>query len=357
MENTDAIIDCDIHPFPNESYPLEPFIPANLRLAVDQHQDSRPTHGYINPFGVKRRDVERSDPEVLKAEIFDRYGTAYGVLAPPGLSVSVSHAIPVANGMAEAYNNWTIEYFLEDDPRFLGSVSINTADPKAAAAEIRRAGEHPRMVQVCVGGESEMLYGHPLYDPIFEACQEMGLVFALHPGSEGSISPSTPIGRPRSYAEWHTGLPMSFQAQLINMVLEGVFERFPELKLLLIEGGFGWLPHVVWRMDKNFKALRTTLPWLKRLPSQYVREHVRLTSQPLEEPGRVADLVNMFEMIHAEETLCYSSDFPHWDMDDPYRAFPRGIGETLRKRIFYDNAAELYGLPARSPKDGGSHGS
>lgn len=338
------IIDCDTHPYPNDSYPIEPFIPDAARLAIEQHQDSRPTHGFVNPFGLLRRDVTSSDPDVLRERVLDGYDVDYAVLISPGLSVSITPAVPVASAMAQAYNDWIIECFLEKDPRFLAAVSVNLSDPEAAVREIHRAGEHPQMVQICVTGEAELLYGHPMYGPVFEACQEKELVVALHPGPEGSITPSTPVGRPRSYAEWHSGLPMTYQAQVINMVMEGVFERYPGIKVLLIEGGIAWLPHVMWRMDKNFKALRTTLPWLKRLPSEYVVDHIRLTTQPLEEPGSAQLFANLLEMVRAEKTLCFSSDFPHWDMDDPYRAFPRGLDEALQRRIFSENAAELYGL-------------
>jgi predicted TIM-barrel fold metal-dependent hydrolase len=205
-------------------------------------------------------------------------------------------------------------------------------------------------VQVVVTGESTNLYGHRFYHPVYEACVEMGVAFAMHPGSEGSLTPNTPVGAPTSYFEWHSMLPLTFMAHAASFVSEGVFEKFPSLKVVLVEGGFGWLPHLMWRMDKNFKALRSTLPWLKRLPSEYIVENIRITTQPIEEPERPEQLLQLFEMMHAEKTVCFASDFPHWDFDDPHRVFPTRMAPELKARIFYSNAAEMYGLPSYEEK-------
>jgi predicted TIM-barrel fold metal-dependent hydrolase len=130
-----------------------------------------------------------------------------------------------------------------------------------------------------------------------------------------------------------------------SLVCEGVFEKFPSLRFVGIEGGLAWLPHLMWRMDKNYKALRDTTPWLKRLPSEYIVEHVRLTTQPIEEPGRRDELAQVLAMMSAEKTVLFSSDYPHWDNDDPNRVLRR-LSPDVRARILGGTAAELYGLEA-----------
>jgi uncharacterized protein len=346
------IIDCDIHVYANDKCPLAPFIPARFREALSFKQNSSPGHGYANPFGVDRRDLECETPADVVRLHLDPLGITYGVLQPqPGYAVSMIHAQDVANTMAQAGNDWQIETYLRHDPRFLGSVCVNLGDPRAAAAEIRRVGGHPQMVQVITCGEQVHLFGHRAYDPVYEACCEMGLAFAAHPGAEGSLNSSTPVGRPSSYFEWHNSLPLTFQAHVGSLVAEGTFEKFPELHVVLVEGGVSWLAPLLWRMDKNFKALRSTLPWLRELPSEYVLRHCRLTTQPIEEPSNPEFLVQMYAMLKAERTVCFSTDFPHWDFDDPRRAFPSRLPQSLKDRILYDNAAELYGLPARKPAE------
>ena len=343
------IIDCDIHVYPNAACPLEPFIPARFREAISFRQNSGPSHGYANPFGVDRRDLEAATPADVARLHLDPLGITYGVLQPqPGYAVGLIHAIDVASALAQAANDWQIATYLEKDPRFLGSVCLNMADPRAAAAEIRRVGAHPRMVQTITCGESLHLFGHRSYDPVYEACCELGLPFAVHPGTEGSLHSSTPVGRPSSYFEWHNSLPLTYQAHIGSLVAEGTFEKFPELRVVLVEGGVSWLAPLLWRMDKNFKALRSTVPWLKEPPSAYVLRHCRLTTQPVEEPENPEHLLQLYAMLQAERTLCFSTDFPHWDFDDPRRAFPSRLPRETKDRILYDNAAELYGLPARA---------
>jgi predicted TIM-barrel fold metal-dependent hydrolase len=103
------------------------------------------------------------------------------------------------------------------------------------------------------------------------------------------------------------------------------------------------MPHVMWRLDKNWKALRSECPWLTQKPSEIIVEHFRLTTQPIEEPDDDKHLLQIFEMMDAAHTLMFSSDYPHWDFDSPQQAFPR-LPADLKRRIFAENARELYGL-------------
>ena len=149
-------------------------------------------------------------------------------------------------------------------------------------------------------------------------------------------------GTPTYYVEWHTGLSQVFQANLISLVCHGVFERFPNLKVVMTEGGLGWIPDVLWRLDKNVKGLRDEVPWIKRLPSEYVVDHVRFTSQPLPEPKRRHHLHVLCEIARADRTLMFSSDYPHWDFDDPRHALT-ALPAEIRQRVKVDNAVETYG--------------
>jgi len=340
------ILDCDVHcnPYMESPEGLNRYIPDRYRTAIDLHMAGQPGHGYSNPGGqVQRTDCTYQSPEDLERDHLDRYAITYAVLQPqPTTDFGLKHSIDLGNVFCRAGNDWLVETYLDRSPRYLGSICVNPNDPAAAAAEIERLGDHPQMVQVVVPGEAAFLYGHRYYHPIYEACERKQLVFAVHPGAEGSYRSSTSVGRPSSYFEWHCSLPQTFMAHATSLVLEGVFEKFPGLKVLLTEGGYGWLAPLMWRMDKNFKALRATTPWLRETPSAYVRRHIRLTTQPVEEPANPAHALQMMEMVGARETLCFSSDYPHWDFDDPFRAFPSRIPAELMERILWGNAWDLY---------------
>jgi uncharacterized protein len=86
------------------------------------------------------------------------------------------------------------------------------------------------------------------------------------------------------------------------------------------------------------------VPWVKRLPSEYIRDNVRATTQPMEYPENPDDLYRMFELIGSDAFLVFSTDYPHWDFDDPARVFPKSFPKALRHKILYDNARDFYGL-------------
>lgn len=353
-ESRSPIIDCDVHQTfrePSEvTQYLDPYFrPRGIQLV---------STGFHSPVGLFRGDAspERggppgSCPETICRQHLDAYGIDYAVLTGSGiLAVGIAPEIDYGTALARAYNEWLISYWLDRDPRFLGALLINPQDPPRAADEIRRVGRHPKMVQVLMTSATRIPYGQRFYHPIYRAAEEMGLPVAIHPGNEGRAlaNPPSAAGWPTSYLEWHTNLSQNSMAQVASIVLEGVFELFPKLKFVCIEGGFGWMPHLMWRMDKNWKALRSLSPWLKRAPSEYIIEHVRLTTQPIEEPERPEHLLQIFEMMHAERTVLFSSDYPHWDNDSPFRIL-ENFSADLRERIFYRSAQELYRLPDPEP--------
>jgi predicted TIM-barrel fold metal-dependent hydrolase len=345
-----ALVDCDVHHTWRDEAEVAEYLPDHYR----DRGVSVPGGLWSTPISFMREDAipedgnpAGSDPGLMKEQLLDRYGIDYAVLCSasnPG-ALGVTPNADYAMELATAYNKWLIERWLDDDERFLGSLMVAPQTPRRAAEEIRKRGSHPQIAQVQMSSISRSPYGGRQYWPIYEAAEEMGLPVALHIGQEakGFSFPQTAAGYPGTYFGRHVLNAASFQGQLVSMVLEGVFVEFPDLRLVLIEGGFSWLPYIRWRLDKNWKALQEQVPWLEQPPSEYITDHVRFTTQPVPEPKDPDLLLQMFDMIDAEETLLFASDYPHWDADDPQYAFPP-MPDSLERAVFSENARELYGL-------------
>lgn len=350
------LIDADVHNALASPNDLLPFLPKYWRETVKAHGLDIPWAGYSSPVGVLREDARPdeggggpgSSPAFLMKDHMDRYHIDYAILTGSGmLSLSLHDDPDYASTLASALNEWLVATWLAFSPRFRGSIIVNHSDPAAAAREIRKWGGHPQISQVLMASGSSRLFGQRFFHPIYEAAAEQGLPVAVHPGSEGAgTAPNvTPAGRPTRYFEWHNILPINYMAHVNSLVCEGVFEKFPTLKFVAIEGGIAWLPHLMWRMDKNYKALRAQTPWLKKLPSEYIRQHLHVTTQPTEETEKPDHLLQIFEMINAPGMIMFSSDYPHWDFDNPKMALPP-LPKEMKERIYWKNAAELYRLTA-----------
>ncbi|MCQ6268105.1 amidohydrolase [Fictibacillus sp. WQ 8-8] len=345
-----GIIDCDVHPHPSDYNVIKSYMSEPWR---SRFNGNGKRGIYDNPIHVNRLDSVTphggypcSDPSYMREQLLDEYGINYAILLPRAFATKYPSP-DFATVVASAFNDWLADVWLDnnnEDGRCKGSITVAHQDPQAAAKEIDRWAGHPHMVQVMMDSGARAPFGQRQYYPIYEACERNGFPIALHPGTEG-VGPNeimTP-GYPTTYIEWHTGLMLSFQAHLISFITEGVFERFPGLKLVLVEGGSAWLPPLLWRLDAEWKPLREEVPWVKKRPSEYILEHVRITSQPLENPDNREHLLQMFEMMDAKNILMFSSDYPHWDFDSPTRSFPK-LPEDLKRRIFFENARELYNL-------------
>jgi predicted TIM-barrel fold metal-dependent hydrolase len=160
----------------------------------------------------------------------------------------------------------------------------------------------------------------------------------------------TPVGFPAYHVEVLPNWIFTYISHVTSMVFEGVFERYPNLKLVAIEGGCEWLAPLTWRLDRQWEELGAEIPQCTRRPSELIREHVRAATQPLCEPQGRGDLTRFLEWAGAEETVVFSSDYPHYDFDAaPWVS--QQLPEAWRHRVMASNALETYNLPAERPRD------
>jgi predicted TIM-barrel fold metal-dependent hydrolase len=350
------MIDCDVHVEIGDVEEILAYVePAQRDWFRAQAQPlGLPGYPWVHPQSFFRQDLEHepgrlpgSSVEEARRDVLEALGADVGILNPDdAITVSLMASPYRAAELARAHNEWIRERWLDPEPRFRGAIVCAAQDPLAAAAEIRRVAEDERFVQVVLGGGSERPYGEPRYLPIFEAAAECSLPVAIHSGGEGLglAAPPGGAGAPTFYLEWHTlGSAGSIMAHLVSLVANGVFERLPSLRVLLLEGGIAWLPGILWRLDTNWRGLRMDTPWLERKPSEVVREHIRFTTQPLEHTdGHDEILFRSLEAVGAPGILCFASDYPHWDFDDPAFMLKR-LPESWREPVMHGNAAALYG--------------
>jgi hypothetical protein len=244
--------------------------------------------------------------------------------------------------LTRAMNTWQVERWIRQEPRLRASVLVAQEDTEGAVAEIDARGGNSNFTQILLLPRTDEPLGRRRYWPIFEAAVRNNLPITIHVGGTGG-HPSTAGGWSSYYMEEHNMVAQAMQAVLASLVFEGVFERFPKLRIVIMEGGLGWIPSLCARMDKNWKRMRSEVPQVKRPPSEYVREHVWFTTQPMEEPGSSAALIDLFDRI-GWDRLLFATDYPHWDFDDPRTAFKANLTAAQRHQLLYGNARIFYGL-------------
>jgi len=344
-----GIIDADVHEMIGNPLDFAEYIKEPWRGRV--HNDN--WMGYSIPYswpttgGLARPDARPangmragSDLGLMQSQHLDEFGIDKAILTGLLYPSEFKTQPEFAAGIAHAYNDWLIDNWLDRDPRLLGSVCVAIQRPEEAAREIDRVAAHPQIVQVILPVVSNDVFGREYYHPVYAAAQRNNLAVGFHQGA----NVETAVGLPPYYIEWHTAIEQAWQSQLIGLVVHGVFDKFPDLRVAMIESSWTWLPHLMWRFDHNYRSLRREIPWVTRLPSDIIRERVKFTTQPMELAENPEHLLQAFDMVGNDSFLMFSSDYPHWDFDSPARALPTSFGPELRQKIFRDNAAAFYGL-------------
>jgi predicted TIM-barrel fold metal-dependent hydrolase len=295
-----------------------------------------------------------SDPALLIEHLLEQRGSERVVLGhQEGL---LSAGLPLsyeARAVVRALNDWTAKEWLERDSRLYGHILIASGMPEEAVAEIKRVGENDRFVAVALGANGlNRPFGHPAYHPIYQAAADLGLPVVVQVGADNvadlGTSP-TAVGLNTTYTEYTAMAAAPLMSHITSFFTGGVFDLFPTLKILVVGGGLAWIPQYVWRLDWNYKMVRRVeVPWSKRMPSEYLTEHVRWTTYSMETPRRQDQLDTVLELIPSvEETLVYASGYPYADGLAAADVAAR-IPKAIHQRVFADNARDFYRWPESS---------
>jgi len=351
-----GVVDCDIHPAFGSPTELAKFLPLRWRdhLADYGQRSANPVVGTLpyprmTPGNGMRRDAwppnggpPASDLAYLQEQLLDPLGIEYGILQPLAAGSSTLNQ-ELGAAMCVAVNDWQLDNWTGPDPRLKASICVTQEDATAALAEIEARIGDRSFAQIAIPPRTIEPAGRRRYWPIYEAAEHYDMPIGMHSAAYGQHTNSG-AGWLNFYIEEHYAFSHSLQSVVTSMVFEGVFERFPKLKLVVVEGGFAWAAPLMWRLDKQWERMRSEVPHVKRPPSEYIRENVWFTTQPIEEPENNRHLLDTLRWVGTDR-LMFSTDYPHWDFDDPRYAFKVPLSPTERARIFRDNAKSVYRLP------------
>jgi hypothetical protein len=289
---------------------------------------------------VEETDVHRDVTLIRRA--MDAMSIDTQVVFPQAMLEVGLHPSPVvATELLKAYNAWFAETILPADSRIKSMLALPLDNPDAALETIRRHGDDPGVIGFLVTSQRNISVHANEYLPIYAELQERGLPLGFHAGPNMNDTMTSTMNR---FLSAHS---MSFvtcnMTHLTNWVINGIGERFPDLKVIWIESGLAWVPFMMQRLDHEYQLRQSDAPLLKKMPSDYIRD-MYFTSQPLEVTD-MALLESTFRAIDAENTLLYSSDWPHWDFDVPGRIMSLPfLSEKGKRNILGENARAVFGL-------------
>jgi predicted TIM-barrel fold metal-dependent hydrolase len=340
-------IDCDVHPSVPGLKSLLPYMEpywADTLIQRGMHELGSISYPANSPL-TARADwrPEAGKPaatlEQLQSELLDPFGIDTAILnCLYGVQLPFSEDMGAA--YARAVNDWIAKEWLDRDPRLRASILIPIQSTELAVEEIDRLASDKRFVQVMTLAAGETMLGRRHHWPIYEAAQRHGLPIAIHAGSSYR-HPPTPIGWSSYNIEDYISQAVTFQSQLASLLAEGVFKKFPDLKFVMLESGFTWLPAFLWRFKKYWRSLTMEIPWVDRSPVDIVKEHVRFSLTPFDGPEPESDIIKIFDHLGSDELVLFSTDYPHWQFDgaDP---LPPGLSDDLVHKILIDNPRQTY---------------
>jgi predicted TIM-barrel fold metal-dependent hydrolase len=348
-----GLIDCDVHNAPASAAALKQYLPERWHLDLDkgthigshggQIVGARPQNHIFRRDAIPTEGKPGSDLELAREQLLDRHDIRKAILLPID-GLRYPQYGEAGGALATALNDWNLQEWLLQDDRFYGAITIPVEDGERAAAEIERLGSNPRFVTVLLTMVTREGLGHPKYWPIYEAAARHGLPIAAHVG--GFSGTHLASGWPAYFVEQHSGYTQPYHAQVVSLVCSGVFDRFPNLQFCLQEGGMAWVPAMMWRLDRAWKSMRAEEPHLTHKPSELIREHFAFTTQPMDETEKPEYLPQLLEHLGMDDRIMFSSDYPHWDFDDPNRVFPASlVGSDARRKVLYDNAERYFPFP------------
>ncbi len=258
-----------------------------------------------------------------------------------GIAPELQAAVP------RAYKRWGADMRETSGGRVLASAPVPLNDVSRAVEEIRFAYEDlgVRAFWARPDRFNTRSLGDRYYDPIWEILQDFDVPFATHEfmGLNGT---SFGHDRYKSFVEWHS-VVHTFEAMgaMMSMIVHGVFERFPRLRVAYLEAGCGWVPSWLDRIDEQLELAPGEFPELTMDATSYFKRNCWITTEC--EDKFVSDAIRWL----GGDRILYESDFPHPDSKFPHtvdtflKLRPDLISDDEKRKILWDNALDFYRFP------------
>lgn len=315
------------------------------KIALEEHFNAVGFEDYSKAF-VKHIDsadarelmARLQDFDAQRLEVMDRAGIEYVVLSQTGPGVQVEKDVSVAIARARQNNDFLAQQIAHHPDRLGGFATLPMQDPAAAAQELTRAVQDLGLKGALVNGHTHgVYYDSREYDAFWETVQKLDVPFYLHPFDAYEM-PHAYSGHPELMgATWGWGVETGTHA--LRMLFGGVFDRCPEVKLVLGHMGEG-LPFQRWRYDSRFAVYPHGVT-LKRKPSEYIGSNILITTSGV---CSAPTLMGAIGEMGAEAVL-FSVDYPYESTElaaDFIESAP--MDDKTRELVCYGNAARLFKL-------------
>lgn len=283
------------------------------------------------------------------------------VLLIPGNYFPVPHGPypEVKKAIVQAYNDYLVERAIDVDRGIYGGLIVPDWDVELGLEELERHGDKDGVVTAFNWFPGWRPWGHECHDPLYDKMTELGLPLQLHFGGITNHPTSLLSESKRTYIE-HVMVRIGegVMATVLNLVLTGVFDKYPDLNVVINEAGTNWIPHVAYRADNWYQNSPEDIclvprmremdeQYLDRMPSEYIFDNMYTTTQPISLPEDPRLARGLLEASHADETFLFSTDWPHSAIDGPNWIFDNPeVDDEMKDRIFYENAEDVYRFPS-----------
>jgi predicted TIM-barrel fold metal-dependent hydrolase len=294
-------------------------------------KQTRPSHPT-----QRREDQERDGVEA--EVIYGIIGISRGFFGSKGITDP-----RLLSDVYAAYNRYIADFNAALPGRFYGLGCLPNHDGAAAAAEVRRCAALGLKGAVFVPWGSAMPVWDHMWEPMWTAAEETGLVVSFHVFEGGGSTVGYEVKgvkRADVIGAWTVVAPLQMDEILASVILSGVCQRHPGLRLVLGESGIGWLPYMLERLDDTYEERLADDLALPLPPSAYFKRQIWATFQK--------DLHGVRAMAAiAPDNVMWGSDYPHRDgtwpfsrkaIDEQFRDMP----EPIARKMLWDNVRHLY---------------